>query len=229
MSKPALAELLERATALVLAPQQQAGRLGTGSGFFIDAKHLVTNRHVIEGARDGSIMVTSRALGRLHRASIVAVTRSSNTGSDDFALLRLATGDAPGTLALGDSVSKLSPIVAAGFPGAVIRGDPSFRRLLGGDIAAAPDLNVTSGAVQSLRDSGAGVPLIVHTASVIQGNSGGPLVDECGRVVGVNTFISVDQKQSARISYSLRTSSLQRFLANQPARFIRDERACTPS
>ena len=71
-----------------------------------------------------------------------------------------------------------------------------------------------------------GTPLIVHTASIAKGNSGGPLVDGCGRVVGINTCINVDQSQSAKINYAIRSQVIAAFLQSAGASARNDARPC---
>jgi S1-C subfamily serine protease len=222
----ALAQRLEQATAMVVVAE--GGRLSTGTGFFITPNLFVTNRHVVEGATQ-QVALVSEALKSLRRATVLRKTSGSEVGSPDFALLRLDEGTAPGTLDASNNVSKLSGVVAAGFPGVVVQNDSRFRRLLGGDLAAAPDLNLTQGTVQSLQSGTGGMPLIVHTASIAKGNSGGPLVDSCGRLVGVNTFINVDKSQSAKINYAIRAEVMQAFLRAAGASARIDDRTCARS
>lgn len=224
MADGALARHLEQATAMVIVVN--GDKLSTGTGFFIAPNLLVTNRHVVEAAQQ-QVLLTSDALQSLRRATVVRKTDNSNVGSPDFALLRLDEGTAPGTLDAAEEVSKLAPVVAAGFPGVVVENDVRFRRLLAGDAGAAPDLNLTQGAVQSLQTGAGGMPLIVHTASIAKGNSGGPLVDACGRLVGINTFINVDQSQSAKINYAIRSSAMQSFLQSAGSGARLDGRPCT--
>lgn len=210
MAMTALGALLEKSTALVLTEDS------SGSGFFIAPDLLVTNRHVVEESKTGKVLVTSKSLGAVRPARIVAVSPSSQTGGADFALLQMGgSGPTPTPLPLATTVDKLQPVVAAGYPGLSLMNDPGFRRLIDGDGRAAPDLNLTTGTVQSLQESPAGGRLVLHTATVLQGNSGGPLVDQCGRVVGVNTFIAVDQEQSGRNSYALAAPALIGFLTGQ--------------
>lgn len=220
----ALAQRLEQATAIVIVAG--ASDLGTGTGFFIGPNALVTNRHVVENVQGRRLFVTSRALGSLRRASLLYATRGSAPGTPDFALLRLDDGSAAGTLDVAADVTKLANVVAAGYPGVVLSGDASFKRLLQGDLSAAPDLNLTQGTVQSFQTGEGGMPLIVHTASIAKGNSGGPLVDGCGRVIGVNTFINVDASQSAKINYAIRSQVMAGFLKDAGARARTDARPC---
>ena len=224
MSDRALAQHLERATAMVIVPD--GNQVGTGTGFFIAPNLFVTNRHVVEHAKQ-QVLLVSEALKSVRRATVLRTTSSSTVGSPDFALLRLDEGTAPGTLDAADEVGKLSGVVAAGFPGVVVENDARFRRLLNGDPAAAPDLNLTQGTVQSLQSGAGGMPMIVHTASIAKGNSGGPLVDTCGRVVGVNTFISVDASQSAKINYAIRAQAMQAFLQSAGTGARADGRPCS--
>ena len=220
MSGPELARKLEQATALVLTDK------GTGTGFFISDKLLITNRHVVESAAGGNLFVTSRALGMKRRATVLRVTAGSTPGGADFALLRLDDGTGPAALGVGTKIEKLATVVAAGYPGLAIRADPEFARLLAGDGTAAPDLNFTQGAVQSLTQRPGSLSLIVHSASTLKGNSGGPLVDMCGRVVGVNTFIALDEKQAGRLSYALGADGLLAFLREAAGSAQGDSRLC---
>lgn len=224
LNSAALAQRLEQATAIVLVAGPNS--LGTGTGFFIAPNLLVTNRHVVEDSAGKRLFLASKALGSLRKATVLRVTRSSEPGSPDFALLRLDDGVAAGTLDVASEVSKLASVVAAGYPGVVVQGDSNFQKLLRGDTSAAPDLNMTQGAVQSLQSGAGGTPLIVHTASIAKGNSGGPLVDGCGRVVGVNTFINVDQSQSAKINYAIRSQAMTGFVEAAGAAARTDARPC---
>ena len=71
-----------------------------------------------------------------------------------------------------------------------------------------------------------GTNAILHEAAVLQGNSGGPLVDACGRVIGVNTFIAVDKEQSARNNYALASADLVAFLSRNRTQIALDARPC---
>jgi hypothetical protein len=216
-------ELLARlrsATALVLTQN------GVGTGFFLAPELLVTNRHVVESSEDGRVLVTNKALGVIHPAVVIAQSPPGSQGAADYALIRVPGAVPASVLPLSSSYDSLTPVIAAGYPGLTVINDAGFAALLSGDATAAPELIVNRGEVQAVQQSFKGLEVIVHSGDLLQGNSGGPLVDRCGRVLGINTYIAVDPEQSGRVSYALSARELGDFLAAQrvPARL--DERAC---
>jgi len=201
-----LVDLLTHAVVLVLTESSSA------SGFFIAPNYVVTNRHAVEAAKDGRVGVTSKTLGRLHIGQVVASTSLGPKGSDDYAVIRLDDVNSPVTLPLSLSHDALTPIVSAGYPGLTIQNDNGFRQLLSGDAAAAPELVLSRGEIQAVQPSATGTQVLVHSGDVMQGSSGGPIVDSCGRAIGMNTYIAVDEQQSGRVSYALAAGGLAGFL-----------------
>ena len=63
-----------------------------------------------------------------------------------------------------------------------------------------------------------GVNVLLHTASISRGNSGGPVLDRCGRVLGVNSAITKGQDGDANFAFAISESELAAFLsqAKQP-------------
>jgi putative serine protease PepD len=144
--------------------QVRAGR-GSGSGVIMDGEgHVLTNHHVVAGARNVSLVLST---GRTVPATVV--------GSDednDIAVLRSGAGDLPAArLGVSSDLRIGQPVIAVGSP-------------LG--------LNgtVTSGVVSALDRRSTAESMIQTDASINPGNSGGPLVDLSGRVVGINTSIA---------------------------------------
>jgi S1-C subfamily serine protease len=148
--------------------QQQA----LGSGFVIDkAGHIVTNYHVVQGAR--SVEVSFSNNERL-KAKIVGTDPST-----DIAVLEVkATSRAFKPLALGDSdaVRVGDQVLAIGNPFGL-------------------DRTATAGIVSALQrpiqaPNGDEIDHVIQTdAALNHGNSGGPLIDASGRVIGVNSQI----------------------------------------
>jgi serine protease Do len=201
-----LVDLLTHAVVLVLTESSSA------SGFFIAPNYVVTNRHAVEGAKDGRVGVTSKTLGRLHIGQVVASTSLGPKGSDDYAVIRVDDVNSPVALPLSLSHDALTAIVSAGYPGLTIQNDNGFRQLLSGDAAAAPELVLSRGEIQAVQPSPTGTEVLVHSGDVMQGSSGGPIVDACGRAIGMNTYIAVDEQQSGRVSYALAAGGLAGFL-----------------
>ena len=91
-------------------------------------------------------------------------------------------------------------------------------------VATAAVVAELGGTVQA----GGAVPLVVHSAQVSPGNSGGPLVDLCGRVVGINTFVQGDQT-AAHVNYALSGGDLLGFLKANGVAPQSSAGACNPT
>ncbi len=205
-----LLQVIEAQTVLVIAQGADAG--GTGSGFFIGPDLVVTNHHVVAPVlAGGRLVVTNRTLGTLHEARILASLGPLEEAGGDFALLKVEGVSLPFyTLRSAVETMKLQNVIAAGYPGAVLETDAAFGRLLEGDAQAIPDLTVTMGIVNTEQDFSPTTRTLIHTAEISPGNSGGPLVDTCGRVVGVNTFGRTSDER--HLNFSLASTDLLRFL-----------------
>jgi S1-C subfamily serine protease len=145
----------------------------TGSGFVIDEDGLIlTNAHVVEAATD--IQVT------FSDSQTVSATPVGKDGDTDLALLRVkATAEELAPLELGDSstVQVGDPTIAIGNPFGLER-------------------TLTTGVVSALQrrltaPSGFAIDDVIQTdAALNPGNSGGPLLDANGRVIGINSQIA---------------------------------------
>ena len=173
---------------------------------------MLTNRHVIESAEPSRIVVTSRKLGQTRPAKIIAQTPVSEIGQPDFALLQVDGASGIQPLALTETAAPLDQVIAAGFPGLLMQSDEAFSRLLHGDSASVPELILTDGRINAIQSSASGMKIMPHSAAVSGGNSGGPLADACGRVVGVNTFITANRQQVAHANYAQKADAVIAFL-----------------
>jgi S1-C subfamily serine protease len=145
----------------------------TGTGVVVaSGGEILTNAHVVEGASE----VRVRFAGDTE--PVIAQVLAADSGND-LALLKVnATGLTAATFAKPGSVRVGDQVVAIGYALA-LDGGPS----------------VTTGIVSALRrtiftDSGALNSLIQTDAAISSGNSGGPLVNMRGEVVGINTAVA---------------------------------------
>jgi putative serine protease PepD len=172
----------------VFGRSQRAG----GSGFVYDKQgHVVTNQHVVDAG--GSIQVTFSD-GKTYDATLV-----SDDPSTDLAVIKV---DAPASilhpLSLGDSdaVEIGDPVVAIGSPfglaGTVTSGIvSSLDRSM-----TAPNNFTIGGAIQT-------------DAPINHGNSGGPLIDVFGRVIGVNTQIQSDSGGNDGVGFAVPSNTIR--------------------
>ena len=84
---------------------------------------------------------------------------------------------------------------------------------------------LTKGTVSAVQNRERNTPMVLHSADISAGNSGGPLIDACGRVVGINTYI-VTSRQSTKANYALGGSWLGSFLRGANLPFAWSSDAC---
>lgn len=200
------AKQIESATVLVIGVNNQ-GDISIGTGFFIAPGLIATNRHVIENSTTN--YVTNKVLGGLIPVSVKAVSTSEQR---DYAILE-SKGEIPDgvtILPLDPNLEKTEKVSAWGYPTAISKNDPQFNLLMKGNIQAIPEVIYSEGVVSAILQRTP--PLIAHTAQLSQGNSGGPLLNEHGHVVGINTMISLDDDSYRQTSLSLPSVDLLDFL-----------------
>ncbi|MEM6310360.1 MAG: trypsin-like peptidase domain-containing protein [Pseudomonadota bacterium] len=209
-----LVDFIEARTAMVLAVSPNG--LGNGTGFFVGPDLLVTNHHVISNPGVTDIYVTNNALGTVKPAQVLKTMGPYEQTGGDFALLRVAGANQPAFTVLEPSESlRLQSVIAAGYPGDILDSDAKFKQLLKGDRTAVPGLAMTDGTVSVEQTMSPVSKVVVHSAPISKGNSGGPLVDMCGQLVGVNTFVRVGRMRS--LNFALSSPDLMRFLKNTDA------------
>jgi S1-C subfamily serine protease len=227
-----LAQLLEHATVMIASAGPSG--IGHGSGFFIAGDTILTNAHVVQQADPNQIFVMSRAMGRAVKAQLVSMTRGAGggpvePGMPDFALLKLpeaVAGAQP--LALTPTADKLLDVVAAGYPASVVQVEQGMQELQQGRLGTPPELVLTRGSISTIQRLENGLVVMPHSADISPGNSGGPLVDTCGRVVGINTFVSYATQVADRVKYAQKTESLLPWLQQQNIQAAVQTEACQP-
>ena len=156
----------------------------SGTGFFIsDQGYILTNNHVVQGTREVNIILSD---GSQQKAAIVGTDQYS-----DIAVLK-TDGKVPGVVLLGNS-DKMDPgesVIAIGSP----LGD--FKNTVTAGVVSATGRSIDTGEGYTIEN------LIQTDAAINHGNSGGPLVDLAGEVIGVNTLV-VRNTQSGDVAEGL--------------------------
>lgn len=160
-------ELIKSYTVLVRTDR------ATGSGISLGNGLILTNHHVISGARRIEVQLAS---GLRDQAKVSRVDPRR-----DLALLDSGfTGERRAPIGETKALRTGATVIAAGFPAASIIGTQG--------------VTITRGIASGLWQSPSGVLHLQTDAAVNPGNSGGPIADERGRVVGVTTFAVRDNE-----------------------------------
>lgn len=194
--------------------------LETGSGFAVAPGLVVTNRHVVQGSTQGveieTFVIPERdAGGQSQRASV------RQTWADaDLALLSAPGLPSPPMTIARTLPGKEATIRTLGYPGVT----DELRNLPLTEILRPQEPYVTAGTIalfSSIAPGGSRIDTIFHTAPINPGNSGGPLIDACGRVIGVNTWgAGAELGEDGQMTtpqgqfVATRASVLNRFLAD---------------
>lgn len=219
----------DRSVVRIFSKDPEAQRGVTGSGFVItDDGYVVTNFHVVAAhvTRKWSLSVVDA--GGLKDAT---VTWSSP--EYDLAILQVAGLNRPAAPIALEVPRKGEPVFAVGFPGKADR------------LQIAATTTLTNGLVSRKfrapwRKGAAEILIIQHNADINKGNSGGPLFNACGSVVGINTQGSdsyVFRDKTGAIQTIVPTSGM--FFASSITELVRQIRklglsingvsgACTP-
>ena len=175
------------------------GGAGFGSGFLVDSEgHIVTNNHVVENANRVSIT--------LHDGRNVDVAMLGRSSADDLALLKADPADVAGieplTLADSSKVKTGEISIAIGSP---------FRQF--NSISVGIVSGTGRGPTSALRRP---IPGMIQTdAPLNPGNSGGPVLNSKGEVIGVASSVSAGLplgREEYRIGFAVPSNTLKELL-----------------
>jgi serine protease Do len=192
---------LEQGVVIVSNPQ------GLGAGFVIDAAGLlVTNYHVVRGEKYQDVTVfLKKPDGKTEKTVFHRVEVLAFSPLLDCALLRIAAKDLEGV--------KL-PALALAEPSSVKTGTRVFAIGNPGVGAQILDHTVSQGILSSSSRNFNDILYLQTTAAVNPGNSGGPLLNDDGEVVGLVTFRAIFQEG---LAFALPVWYLRLFLDNARA------------
>jgi V8-like Glu-specific endopeptidase len=185
---------------------------GHGSGFAVAPNRIVTNAHVVEllSRYPGNVVIgiVPSEGSKSYQGKVISIDTVH-----DLALIEFTGKPIPTVALYTGPVNEGGMVTALGYPGNV-------------DLATAksaadyihPLSPIRSEGVFSGRRQMSGTDVLLHTAQIARGNSGGPLLDPCGRVLGVNSAITKGEEGDSSFGFAIADSELTAFLiqAKQP-------------
>lgn len=189
------------------------GGTAAGSGVRV-AQGILTNHHVVEGATKVEVIGSG---GKRVPATVVR-----SDAKRDLALLDAPQLDIPNVdVAPAAQQRQGDQVLAFGYPRP--------------DAIGSAGLSVTRGLVSAIRQNGDGVLVVQTDASVTHGNSGGPLVNMQGRLIGIIAYGVID---SSGLNFAISTEEVLGFLSGpatvvpsptpEPASYHGDPQALAP-
>ena len=186
----------------IVAPSSQHRQLSaTGTGFFVtEDGYLVTNWHVVEGADEFKAKTKDGSFP----AKLVASNRKS-----DLALLKVSGTFKPLPLSERDEISLGSEVFTIGFPNIDLQGlEPKY----------------TDGKISSLFGLHDDPNQYQISVPVQPGNSGGPLIDRTGAIVGIVVarlndlaMLRVAGSLPQNVNYAIKSKLVRQMLSQEPA------------
>ncbi len=169
---------------------------GSGSGFFVSRDgHAITNYHVIEGCDINKLTFK----GSQSEVKVLAVDKVN-----DIAILK--SNEKPNVIfpVSNEDVSLLEDVIVAGFP-------------LGKQISSA--IKTHKGVVTALAGAGDNYSFFQTDAAINQGNSGGPIINQKGNVVGIAVATWVEEGVQG-VHFGIKSSTLKTFASANDLRFL---------
>ena len=158
--------------------------ISTGSGFSILPNLIVTNRHVVEGAKAKDIKI-------IKKSAVIQPIKLDIDPVYDLAVLYVDDILEPFRLGEFESVSPGEQVITIGFPA------PKSNSF-------SENIYISKGMVNSIRNYGELSDRVIYIDSKINsGMSGGPLINDLGEVIGIATFVEYEFRQTENETYTL--------------------------
>jgi len=168
---------------------------GSGSGFFVSSDgHIITNHHVIEGCNSTKVSFEGNQL----EAKILAVDKMN-----DIAILKTNINPESIFPISNEDVSLLEDVVVAGYP-------------LGKQVSSA--IKTHKGVVTALAGAGDNYSNFQTDATINAGNSGGPIMNQKGNIVGIAVQTWVEEGVQG-IHFGIKSSTLKTFANSNNLKF----------
>ncbi|MWP37044.1 FHA domain-containing protein [Rhodobacter sphaeroides] len=208
----AVARLTDASVGRIFVDLPRGMRTGAGMVFGQGAGGrllYLTNFHVVQNGGDIAVFFKNGDAISIYSGTVLAVSQEKDLAALSLDPEEIGTPSPPPLAIDTRRLAKGEAVVAIGYPAAA---DATMGRDMN---IAAFETTLTGGSVSrvlngSWRGASAELEIVQHTAPLSPGNSGGPLLDRCGRVIGVNTMIATD---AAGIYLAASAGTIADFLA----------------
>jgi len=228
-----LVQTLKDTTVLILVMNTVEGRLrvvGSGSGFFINQEHILTNAHVVRNAQQ--LVIASEVLG-VGTGTVLAVGQTSQGLGVDAAIIEAAGLRPKSFLTFAHGLLEGDNVAVGGYPGVIRQTDRKLTRLIhfidervvpGREDVPSPRFSF--GAVEAIFTNPRGNEDIQHGLETTGGNSGSPIVNSCGQVVGLHYSGLSLERDNSKFNYAHSYREVEKFLRSNRIPFSRAEFRC---
>lgn len=192
-----------------------------GSGVAVAPDKVVTNAHVVELSQrfpDNVLVGVVPSEGdQSVQGKVVAYDPQR-----DLALVSFTGARLPVASFYTGPVGEGGPVTALGYPGNV-----DLATAQSADDYIRPTTPVRGEGIFSGLRRMSGVQVLLHSARIARGNSGGPLVDRCGRVLGINSALTRGDEGDSSFGFAIANSEVLAFLRDAGQTFASTGGACT--
>jgi len=173
---------------------KQKDGMSVGTAFAVDAKNLITNKHVVSESVESRVVIAHPKWSKPQTAIIKEISQNYDLAwlqiedqSINLIPLKLSENIAP----------QGAKVFTLGYPGYSYDQSNSI-----------PEITLCDGIIKATNRNIGGNPCYETSATFNGGNSGGPLVDESFRVIGVNTF-SLKLDRAVNCFYAIRVEAIK--------------------
>ena len=168
----------------------------TGTGFALKGKYVITNHHVVDGARSLQVRGIKGDFTKMYNAVVVA-----SDATHDMAIIRIEdskfTGFGEIPYAIKSGLSEVGEeIFVLGYPMMSTMGE---------------EVKLTTGVISSRSGFMGDISAYQVSAPIQPGNSGGPMFDSNGDVVGI---VNAKHRQADNASYAIKSPYMRMFIEN---------------
>ena len=165
----------------------------TGTGFALTSNYIVTNNHVVDGAKTISIQGINGDFNHQFQAEVVATDKHNDLAIIKVNGITISSASIPYAVKTGSSEVG-EEVFVLGYPLTSTMGE---------------EIKLTTGVISSKTGFQGDVSIYQISAPIQPGNSGGPLFDSKGNVIGI---VSAKHKGAENVGYAIKTSYLRNLM-----------------